>query len=76
LSTSKKNCQLEIQQNTFCKCNTLACGTGGAVVANVAMLRGLISSAKQIKTIHPGGEIKYHITPDTTFMFGPARRIE
>ncbi len=76
LSTNKKSCQLEIQRNNFCKCNTLACGTGGAAVANVAKLRGLISTIKQITTIHPGGEIKYHITNNTTLMTGSARKIE
>ena len=75
LSISKESCQLEIQLKTFCKCNTLACGTGGAVVANASRLRGLISNYKQIKTIHPGGEIKYRITRNTTYMTGPARKV-
>lgn len=76
LSVSKESCQLEIQKNTFCKCNTLACGTGGAAVANVARLQGLIPAIECIKTIHPGGEIKYKITQNTTFMIGPVRKVE
>lgn len=74
LALSKENCLSQFQTNGRCKCNTLACGTGGAVTANIAYLQGLISH-REILTVHKGGEIVYGLHPKGTLMIGSARKV-
>lgn len=74
LSSGKAQCLLSELKNQFCICNTMACGTGGAAVSNIARLQGFISSAA-ITTHHPGGSVDYIIEENQTSMIGPAKRI-
>jgi diaminopimelate epimerase len=73
LSPNQKTCLEEIN-NQICRCNTLACGTGGAAVSNEAIALGIIAGNTVI-TVHPGGCITYQVTPNTTIMTGPARQL-
>lgn len=73
LSLNKETC-LDEKNNEICHCNTLACGTGGAAVANEAVRLGIIAGNTVI-TVHPGGCIAYQVTPHTTIMTGPARQL-
>lgn len=74
LSSSRESCLSQFQTSGRCKCNTLACGTGGAVTANIAYLQGLINH-HEVLTIHKGGEIVYHLHPRGTLMIGSARKV-
>lgn len=73
LSLNKESC-LQESNNGICRCNTLACGTGGAAVANEAIRLGKIVGNTVI-TVHPGGCISYQITTNSTIMTGPARQL-
>ncbi len=73
LSLNKESC-LHESTNGICRCNTLACGTGGAAVANEAIRLGKIVGNTVI-TVHPGGCISYQITTNSTIMTGPARQL-
>ncbi len=74
LAPSRQSCLSQFQTSGRCKCNTLACGTGGAVTANVAYLQGLISH-QEVLTVHQGGEIVYRLHPKGTLMIGSARKV-
>lgn len=70
---SREICMQEQRKHGFCHCNTMACGTGGSVTANVAFNFVLMINS-DIKTVHPGGSIMYSVCPETTLMIGPAQR--
>ncbi len=73
LLPSRTLCLAQQRDRIFCQCNTMACGTGGAVLANIAKLQGFTED-NVIQTAHPGGTIKYYIQ-DTTIMIGPAAKL-
>jgi len=72
--SSRRLCRLSQNIQGICRCNTLACGTGGAAAANIAYRQKYIHT-KEIITIHPGGEIIYELKNNTTYMIGPAQKI-
>lgn len=74
LTPSSQSCLNQFQTTGRCKCNTLACGTGGAVTANIAKLQGLISHL-EVLTVHRGGEIVYRLDSKGTLMIGSARKV-
>ena len=74
LVASKELCQYQYHRDGLCKCNTKACGTGGAVVANLTWLNYRFLG-RQISTIHPGGEIVYQQKFNDTFMSGLTKKI-
>jgi diaminopimelate epimerase len=75
LSPSKDRCR-ELQSKTrVCQCNTMACGTGGAVLANIAKAQRFVSS-NSITTIHPGGVLQYLLGDTGTVMIGPAKKVD
>lgn len=74
LNDNPKQCVEEINHINRCNCNTLACGTAGAVVANWAFTLGFVSN-KNIITIQPGGNIEYVIDENNTIMIGSAKKI-
>jgi len=74
MSLGQSDCSAQIDRDGFCKCNTLACGTGGSIASAVAIIQGYIKENK-IKTYHPGGEIYYKVIDEESIMTGPASRI-
>ncbi len=73
IHSSQSTCIADQQKNTFCRCNTLACGTGGAAVANIALLL-FPHMDSMITTIHPGGTIQYDLRYGYTTMIGNAHQ--
>lgn len=81
ISTHERN--LNLYQNCikksrdkkhYCSCNTQACGTAGAVAANLAKLNLCIAS-DLITTVHAGGEIMYILSDKTTTMTGGVEQL-
>ena len=70
LLPSQNACLTQQKKHIFCQCNTMACGTGGAALSNIARLHGL-TRGDTIQTIHPGGDITY-VIGHTTTMIGSA----
>jgi diaminopimelate epimerase len=71
IHSSRDTCIADQQKNGFCRCNTQACGTGGAAVANIALLL-VPHMSTTITTIHPGGTIQYSLEYGYTTMIGNA----
>lgn len=74
LSSGKDECFDLFQKNEYCRCNTMACGTGGAAVVNIAHLQRQ-TGEDIFTTYHPGGKIDYFLSTGQTIMIGPAKRV-
>lgn len=73
IATSFNSCQAQQKRFGICRCCTLACGTGGAAVANIAVKHGFVKKFF-IETKHSGGKIVYDLRDHTTIMRGEARK--
>lgn len=57
----------------ICSCNTLACGTAGAVAASLAK-KTLKITSEEIITCHPGGTISYVFDKNNVIMIGTVEK--
>jgi len=76
LSESRDRCKVQQEKNNnICRCQTKACGTGGAVACNIAIRQGYMECSS-MTTIHPGGILRFKVENKQTIMIGPARKVE
>jgi len=73
IHSSAHMCRLDQTKNGFCRCNTLACGTGGSAVANTFIKR-FPDRNTLVTTIHPGGAITYDMRCGYSTMIGSAQK--